>query len=84
MTEESLHPEVKKRVKPGFELTAIGRHTFRKYINKLLTLIAAPSNPSEGNPHPFAVAIKDWCAQFVGLLYFFLYNFLIFFYNFFL
>lgn len=65
LNERNLPEHVKAKVKPGYEITTIAKHTFRKHLVKLLQVILSDSNPTAQNPHPFAMAIKDWCSVFV-------------------
>ena len=71
MGENNLHQDIKRRVKPGYEITSIARHIFRKYLLKLFKLVLVTPSASSSvnnNSTPFANAVKEWTLQFVGEL----------------
>jgi hypothetical protein len=68
LTERNLTEEMKSRIKPGYELTTIAKHTMRKHITKLVQLVLSDMPVTDSNPTPFALAVKSWTSDFVGEL----------------
>eukprot|EP01114_Cavostelium_apophysatum_P016623 TRINITY_DN4774_c0_g1_i1.p1 TRINITY_DN4774_c0_g1~~TRINITY_DN4774_c0_g1_i1.p1 ORF type:complete len:860 (-),score=226.42 TRINITY_DN4774_c0_g1_i1:8-2587(-) len=77
MSEKNLPEDIKKRIKPGHEITSIAAHTLRKHTAKLILLIITtpvhtqiasnpqnPGQPSRQGQH-FAVAVQEWTTNFV-------------------
>lgn len=65
LNEKDLPEEIKKKVKPGYEITSLSLTIMRKHVSKLLAVILSDLPPTAMNPHPFASAVKEWTSKFV-------------------
>jgi len=68
LSEKSVPPEFRTKIKPGYDLTSIAKTILRKHITGLLNLLLQNYLPTPDSPYPFAVAVKDWTSAFVGEL----------------
>jgi len=62
MSDKVLPEDIKKRIRPGYEITSIALHTIRKYMSKLLIVILTPTS---SNSPLFAVSVQEWTTNFV-------------------
>lgn len=61
----NLPEDMQRRIRPGYDVTTLTLHLVKKHTLKLLQLILSPLPATSTQPHPFAIAVRDWTTKFV-------------------